>query len=169
MAVLERWKTDFHNLYQSTSIIDVNVANSVKSTITNYENNFVDPLYINRFLYNIEPRILEVTNIITSTKNGKAAGIDNLLYEVYKNYSICNLLKHFFQLCFNTGIVPDQWLRAIIVPVPKLNMLDRYVPLNYRGISLLCRPTCAKLYSSVLNQRLTLHLEEEKILEWKII
>ena len=162
VAVLERWKTDFCNLYQSTSVVDVNFTNSVKSTITNYENNFVDPLYINHFLYNNELRTSEVTNIIKKSKNGKAAGIDNLPYEVYKNDSMCNLLKYYFQLCFDTGIVPDQWLRAIILPVPKSNMLDRYVPLNYRGISLLC--TCAKLYSSVLNQRLTRHLEEKKIL-----
>ena len=95
-----------------------------------------------------------MTKIVKNTKNGKSTGIDHLPYEVY--------LKYYFQLCFDSGYIPDQWLKAIISPIPKASYLDRYSPLNYRGISLLC--ACAKLYSSLINKRLSRHLESQQIL-----
>ena len=41
---------------------------------------------------------------------------------------------------------------ALITPIPKSRDKDPCVPLNYRGISLLC--TISKVYSSVLNNRI---------------
>ena len=103
-----------------------------------------------------------MTKIVKNTKNGKSAGIDHLPYEVFKNDTMCTVLKYYFQLCFDSGYIPDQWLKAIISPIPKASYLDRYSPLNYRGISLLC--ACAKLYSSLINKRLSRHLESQQIL-----
>ena len=55
----------------------------------------------------------------------------------------------FFQLCFDTGKIPAQQSKAVIVPIPKSGNKDPCMPLNYRGISLLCNT--AKLYSSLIN------------------
>ena len=52
---------------------------------------------------------------------------------------------------FLTGVVPSNWLDAIISPIPKSKSNDPCVPLNYRGVSLLC--PMSKLYSSMLNNR----------------
>ena len=41
------------------------------------------------------------------------------------------------------------WAGALIKPIPKSRDKDPCVPLNYRGITLLC--TIYKAYSSVLN------------------
>ena len=49
------------------------------------------------------------------------------------------------------------WLRSIIKPIPKGARKDPYIPMNYRGISLI---SCVgKLYSAVLNDRLVEYLE----------
>ena len=66
----------------------------------------------------------------------------------------------FFQLCFDTGKIPAQWPKAVIVSIPKSGNKDPRMPLNYRGISLLCNT--AKLYSSLINNRLV-HFIEHKI------
>ena len=44
------------------------------------------------------------------------------------------------------------WAGALIKPIPKARDKDPCVPLNYRGISLLC--TIPEVYSSVLNNRI---------------
>ena len=60
------------------------------------------------------------------------------------------------------GRVPSLWLKAIIVPIPKGGKADPHIPLNYRGISLLS--TVAKLYGSVLNNRLVMYLNRNDVL-----
>ena len=54
-------------------------------------------------------------------------------------------------------MVPNQWLQAIILPMPKGTTSKAIDPLSYRGLSLqLC---VYKIYSSVLNARLNTYLE----------
>ena len=55
-------------------------------------------------------------------------------------------------VCFEIGIVPSMWAGALIKPIPKSRDQDPCLPLNYRGISLLC--TISKVYLSVLNNRI---------------
>ena len=70
-----------------------------------------------------------------------------------------NVLLKLFQLCFDSGKIPSQWQKSIINPIPKSKENDPRIPLNYRGISLMC--CSAKLYSSLLNERIMHLLEEE--------
>ncbi|KAK3092919.1 hypothetical protein FSP39_008861 [Pinctada imbricata] len=65
-------------------------------------------------------------------------------------------------LTFSCGLIPSVWRKAIICPILKDINTDPRVPSNYRGISLLS--VVAKIYSSVLNNRLTSHLEENDLL-----
>ena len=94
----------------------------------------------------------EIRQIINGLKNNKAPGIDGIPNETLKNHDIIVLLHKLIQKCFEYGIIPGMWLKALIVPIPKSNMTDPYNPLCYRGISLLS--TIAKVYSSFLNKRI---------------
>ena len=59
--------------------------------------------------------------------------------------------------------MPNLWLKSIVKPIPKNLEKSPYVPLNYRGISLI---SCiAKIYSGILNSRVSAYLEDSKILE----
>ena len=56
---------------------------------------------------------------------------------------------------------PKAWTKGIVHPIFKDQ--DKRDPLNYRAITLLC--VANKLFSSVLNNRLTMFLEKENKLE----
>ena len=58
--------------------------------------------------------------------------------------------------------MPSDWRKAIIIPILKDPSSDKRTPLNYRGISLL---SCiSKVYSALVNKRLTCYLEEYNLL-----
>ena len=59
-----------------------------------------------------------------SSKNGKSADPDKLPY-VLKNDTIIKALHKLYLLCFSTGKVPGEWLRATISPIPKSAQLDK--------------------------------------------
>ena len=66
-------------------------------------------------------------------------------------------MQQHFNKCFLYGLTPSVWLKAIINPIPKGALKDPYLPMNYRGISLL---SCtSKIYSGVLNNRITDYFE----------
>ena len=78
---------------------------------------------------------------------------------MFKNDGVVDVLHKLFQLCLDSGKIPSVWRKAIICPIPKDEKLDQKVPLNYRGISLLC--CSAKMYTSLLNSRLDVFLSAE--------
>ena len=58
---------------------------------------------------------------------------------------------HFFSYCFEHGVVPTDWTKAIISPVLKPGK-DPHEPLNYRGNSLL---SCmGKIYIALINSQI---------------
>ncbi len=59
-------------------------------------------------------------------------------------------------------MVPSNWLRGIVTPIPKGSDKDPSAPLNYCGISL--SSSVQKVYSSIINARLTNYLEATDIL-----
>ena len=161
--ILNKWKHDFKDLYQS---IDYNFENEFLQELILYKNFreslMLDPLCYSDNNLNKEISVHEVSNIVLKAKNGKAVGIDKIPNEVLKNNTCILFLKCLFNLCFDTGKSPGCWHDGIIVPVPKSKTLDPRIPLNYRGISLLC--TSSKLYSSLLNKRLLNFLESNHLL-----
>ena len=66
------------------------------------------------------------------------------------------MLNFLFNI-FDNGILPDEWHTGIIIPIFK-NKGSRLHPENYRPITLLC--CCSKLFTSLLNNRLSLFIEE---------
>ncbi len=88
----------------------------------------------------------------TSLKKRKATGFDQIPNEVLMCDKLLPYLCRFFNVFFDYGITPTSWSQSIISPVPKGSMTEKYVPLQYRGISLF---SCVyKLYSVLLNKRL---------------
>ena len=101
----------------------------------------------------IQITLLEVENIVSRLKNGKAAGTDGIVNEILR-FGGENMNQAIWQLCkmmFEKEQVPDEWLEGIIFPIYKDS--DRRDPLNYRGITLLS--VVSKVYTSILNERLS--------------
>ena len=106
--------------------------------------------YINEEL-NREISFHEIDNVVSKLKTRKAVGDDRISNEVLKCKAVHLILYKLFCLCFHTGMIPSVWRNVLIKPIPKGSTKDPYVPLNYRGISLI---SCvSKLYSSLINNR----------------
>ncbi len=103
----------------------------------------------------------EVRKVIVNAKLRKAIGTDNLPNEILKNPHTIILITVLFRKIFDTGVVPTIWKTSVIKPIPKSSLVDPRLPLQYRGISLLS--TMYKLYSSVLNHRITDCAESNKL------
>lgn len=104
-----------------------------------------------------EPEVLEA---IAKLKKGKACGFDGILAEMLKlvDKSAVRFFTKLFNILFDQGIYPDEWTKAIIVPLFKKG--DPNSTTNYRGVSLLS--LASKCYTSVLNKRLVKWAEENK-------
>ena len=101
----------------------------------------------------------EVSKAIDRTKVGKAyLEIPN---DILKKMNAKVLLYRFFNVCFKSGLNPSDWDYNDIKPVPKPDK-DQRDPLQNRCISILC--CVAKVYSSILNRRLQIYLENNNIL-----
>jgi len=94
----------------------------------------------------------EVRAAVSKLKTGKACGLDNILAEMLKlgGSKISMFLVTYFNNSFDKGIYPQDWAKAIIVPIHKKGNADS--PDNYRGVSLLS--IISKCYTSILNKRL---------------
>ena len=74
--------------------------------------------------------------------------------------TIAPILTIIFQCSLDTGIIPDDWKTANIVPIHKKN--DRSKPANYRPISLTC--ITSKLFEHIIASHIMQHLEINGIL-----
>ena len=159
-TVLSTWKNDFQQLYNP------NIENVDQSFITEIE---IEKARLEKEINNNEGSqlnvpisISEVQKAIRLCKNNKAPGVDCIPNEVIKHPNIEKLLHQVYCYCFENGIVPKLWLRSLIKPIPKGADKNPFLPLSYRGISLI---SCiGKVYSSILNSRLSVYLEENNIL-----
>lgn len=95
----------------------------------------------------------EIVNSINSLKNNKAPGYDNVMNEHIKTTmsNFLPLYENLFNIIFDTGIVPEEWLIGIIRPIYK-NKGDPSNPENYRPITLL---SClGKVFTNILGTRI---------------
>ena len=122
-AVLDRWKTSFSNLYQRGS--DDSVNNNLDLDQDTNISEFHDAI-----------SVLEMHRAIYKVKREKACGIDGIHSDVFRNDCSVSFLHVLFNTCFTTGVVPTEWGKGIITPIPKSNTSDPRDPLSYRGITL---------------------------------
>ena len=156
--VLNIWKTDFEDLYNPKfSTTNEAFMEEIKSEISDMENSITLNTDLNKPI-----EVCEVHKAIRKCKAKKAPGIDKIPNEVIQHPNMCYLLFKLFSFCFEKHIVPSLWLKSVVRPIPKSSDKNPYVPLNYRGISLI---SCiGKIYSSILDNRLISYLDENNIL-----
>lgn len=71
-------------------------------------------------------------------------------------------ITSFFTLCFDHGLIPQEWTKSIIVPITKGSKIKSYKPLTHRGLAM---QSCVyKMYSYLLNRRFTNYLENNNLL-----
>ena len=91
----------------------------------------------------------EVHVAISSLKNRKACGHDNVTAEMLKasgNIAV-TFFTQLFNKIFSEGVYPEQWSRSVIVPLFKKG--DRDIPNNYRGISLQSVASVTQLFCEI--------------------
>ena len=100
-----------------------------------------------------EVKKAEVRKAIERLKVGKAPGIDGITAEMlkYGGDEVVEWMLHICNLAWKQGVVPEEWMKAIIIPIYK-GKGNRDMCSSYRGISLLSMP--GKVYGRVLTERM---------------
>ena len=101
----------------------------------------------------------EILKCIKLLKNDKSSANDRIINEYIKCTTEIMLPTYvaFFNLVFDSGVIPESWLEGIIRPIYENNG-DPKSPENYRPITIL---SCfRKLFTAVLNKRLTNFLDQ---------
>ena len=105
----------------------------------------------------------EILEAIDKLKNAKACGLDSIANEyikVTKNL-LLSLYVKIFNIVYSHGVIPESWTSGVIKPIYK-NKGPTNDPDNYRPITIL---SClGKLFTSVLNSRITKYLNAYKLL-----
>ena len=131
-------------------------GNEVINTVGEREELMSEVNYESCLLLNTNITSIEVKDAAWRLKRRKSVGVDLLPNEILKNNYLTRILQALFQKCFDAGLVPSAWTKAIIKPIPKAADSDPRIPANYRGISLL---SClSKMFTSILNRRITNHI-----------
>jgi len=106
-----------------------------------------------------------VFQALKNMKTSFSSDTDGLCYFFLKklSFSLCKPLSRVFEVSFNVGRVPDQWKKAVVVPLHKKGDLSKTK--NFRPVSL-CSVPC-KLMESVVNRTLLNFLESNKLLSSK--
>ncbi|MEW8547673.1 MAG: reverse transcriptase family protein, partial [Candidatus Thiodiazotropha sp.] len=121
-----------------------------------------DELHGNESILNDPISIEEIRSAIKNLKSNKSGGIDQILNEYIINSQdlLLPVFHKLFNIIFDSAIIPDVWTQGMIIPLYK-NKGAKCNPANYRPITLL---SCiGKLYTAILNNRLTLFLEDLNI------
>ena len=106
--------------------------------------------------------ISEIKQALTNAKRGNACGTDEPPSDILNNDIFFAFVHGFMNVCFISDSVPAKWSKGIINPIPKSNTADTSDPLSYIGITL--SNSIYKLYSSVINDRLSKWLVNSDIL-----
>ena len=102
----------------------------------------------------------EIMLNINLLKNKKSAGLDGITNEMLKcgKYQLIKPLHRLFNSILSRGTYPKIWAEGYIIPIHKKGNIDD--PNNYRGITI--SSAISKLFNTVLNNRLTSFLEDNK-------
>uniref|UniRef100_H3AD39 Reverse transcriptase domain-containing protein n=1 Tax=Latimeria chalumnae TaxID=7897 RepID=H3AD39_LATCH len=143
----ERWREYFCEL--------LNMDNGEETSDTDLESSDTDLEFSDTDLQ-VEEEVISATKAM---RNGKAAGIDGIPVEVFKNGGLAMMswIQRVFQVVWDMGRMPKEWGKAIICPIFKKG--DRLKCENYRALSLL--PHICKIYERILETRLHTTVEEK--------
>ena len=109
--------------------------------------------------------IIEVLSLVREIDIVKSSAVEHLSSKILKDAFIAlpNILVKMFNASLSTGIVPDSWKHATIIPLKKCgNSTDVN---NLRPISLL--PVQVKILVKIVHKRILQHMETNDILDPK--
>lgn len=111
------------------------------------------------------PTLVETQAAVKQLKSGKAAGVCGIAAELLKGGGEAVILSLHAVLCsaWNTGVIPTDWKKGIIVPIWK-GKGDRQDCNNYRGVTLLSVPgkVLARVILGRIRQQLLAHQRPEQ-------
>ena len=115
----------------------------------------------NRFRFGYVSTI-EIRSLLKKIKRNKAPGPDNLPPNLIKDSLniLAEPLAFLINLSLSTGMFPNEWKVARVVPVYKNGATDRLE--NYRPISAL--PVVSKIIEKIIHRRLIEYLEQSNLL-----
>ena len=107
----------------------------------------------------------EILKVIREINVSKSSGIENLSSKVLKEAftTLLPQLTFLYNLSLSSAIFPDQWKKALIIPIPKTGNLTKVQ--NYRPISLL--PLPGKILEKLVHAQITRYLDENSLLTEK--
>ena len=135
-AVNARWREHFSNLlYNTNTPIDPSIISNVPQHPV--ANELADP-----------PTLDEVARALMHFKKMKALGRDGIMVELLQQGGP-KALEALHTLISSRELVPQDWVEAVIVPLPKKGNLE--IRDNWRGISLLSVP--GKVFGRIIADR----------------
>ena len=147
------WKDYFQILLNTDNTLNIDHSQHVKEYMLWHDSNCDEckngALNLD---FNRDFSIAEVEYVVQHLPNNKSPGIDGINNECLKQCSnvITPLLCTLFNKILESGVFPDSWCEAIIVPIYKNGSIE--MPSNYRGIALL---SClSKIFTKIVNNRL---------------
>ncbi len=121
--VLSKWASEFGSLFDSTeqeveTLLNLNLMKQLNKELQHSSSHSRHQEFDRDF------SISEVRKIDLKSKDKKAPGLDGPVNEVLKNDICIKVLTGLFNMCFDTGVLPTQWLQAIINAIPENSNSD---------------------------------------------
>ena len=139
-----------------------NYSEKFKHIKMQQEKNNINFKSLNNEEYNNPFNLLELIDAIQKS-NDTATGPDEVHYQMLKHLpnNALSTILHIFNDIWATGIFPESWRLATIIPIPKPGK-DHEEPSNYRPIAL---TSClCKTLERMINKRLVWYLESNDLI-----
>ena len=153
-----------HDIAEGFNDYFTSVAGNLAEKIPN---NDIDPLsfivnHVKESFFIVPTTEDEVLSKVSSLKNKKSSGLDNISNVVIKHIAIfiAAPLVHIINLSFLTGCFPSELKIAKVIPIHKSGKRDVFT--NYRPISLL--PVISKLIEFLMHDRLVSFIDKHDII-----
>jgi len=141
-----------------------NIGSNLLKQLPTTSKNFTDYLQkpVSNSIYVEEVTVCEILNLITSLKSNKSSGPDGISCRLIKEnaYLLCEPLCYIYNLSLSSGVVPEKFKLAKVVPIYKKGAITQTC--NYRPISLL--NIFNKLLEKVVYHRLFTFLNKNKVI-----
>ena len=139
-----------------------NYLEKFKNVKKQQEKNKINFKSLNNEEYNNHFNLLELKDAIKKSHD-TATGPDEIHYQMLKHLpeNALSTLLHTFNDIWTTGVFPDSWRLATVIPIPKPGK-DHSEPTNYRPIAL---TSClCKTLERMINKRLVWYLESNDLI-----
>ena len=147
------WKSYYSELFSPKSILDKQFFELVNSFVEEHDRRCeICVEQGNQDDVNRDVTLCEIDNVIDDLSQNKAPGQDGIGNEIIQKARVIltPMLHRLFNSILSTGIFPDEWCKAVIVPIYKKGNVND--PKNYRAVSLL--PCISKIFTKIISNRL---------------